>query len=311
MGSFMTAPPFHLWVLLMSASLVGSGLQAHESPHDTIHRLTHKIEHASSNAELYYARAIEYKSLGKATLAMADFNKVLKLAPGHLNSTIALARLLTQQSKPDQGLKILQNGIKTCDDAEGKARLLKASSDIHISQKHYPQAYTAIALALDHFPKASDDWFLQQSSSNLQLGELKRRYQQLAIGFRRSGSAVLQNAWIDAKLDADESGDVKALIQKQRADSRFVSSWDIRLAQTLKKEAPERKSLLKAAIAEIDQRLNLDRPDVTLLIDRCYAYHLLDDEDQVQENRQWLTELKVQSFQLDWLDFKLKGTTDN
>ena len=292
---------------LLSAIFLTDGLHAHESPHDTIHKLSHRIESTPTNAALYYARAIEYKSLGKASHAVADFRKVLRIDPSNLNSTLALARLLAVQSKPDESLKLLDGRLKGAVSNESKARLLKAKSDIYFTAQQYQRSYDGVTEALTLVAKPSDDWYLQQAITNLQLGELIRRHQQLAIAFKKSASELLHYSWIDAKLDAGEGKEVKPTILKYRTESRFVSTWNIRLAQTLPLESAERKQVLAEAVVEMNQRLNIDRPDVTLLMDRCLAYHLQGDLKRSKQDRQWLDRLKVQSFQILWLDWKLQS----
>ena len=237
-------PPKLVRGFILSALFMAGLLNAHESPHDTIHKLNHRIESSPSNAELYYARAIEYKSLGKAANAVADFKAVLRIDLGNLNSTIALAQLLAAQSKSDESLNLLDGRLKGSIPDESKARLLKAKSDIYFTTQQYQNSYERITEALIHVAKPSDDWYLQQAITNLQLAKLNRRHQQLAIGFKKSGSELLHYSWIDAKLDAGESKDVKAIIVKHRAESRFLSTWNIRLAQTLPLEAAERKNIL-------------------------------------------------------------------
>ena len=292
---------------LLSAILVAGQLNAHDSPHNAIDKLSHQIESSPTNAELYYARAIEYKSLGKTSNAAADFRKVLRIDPSNLNSIIALAQLLTVQSKPDESLQLLDSSFKETISDEGKARLLKTKSDIYFTTKQYKCSYDSITEALTLVAKPSDDWYLQQAITNLQLGELNRRHQQLAIGFKKSASELLHYSWIDAKLDAGEGEDVKKMILKYRAESRFLSTWNIRLAQTLPQEAAERKQVLAEAIIEMNQRLNMNRPDVTLLMDRCLAYHLQGDLKRSKQDRQWLETMKIKSFQTLWLDWKLQS----
>ena len=163
-------------------------------------------------------------------------------------------------------------------------------------KKSHINEHPLIRVPLTLVAKPSDDWYLQQTITNLQLGELSRRHKQLAIGFEKSASELLQYSWIDAKLDAGKSKDVKKMIVKYRAESRFLSTWNIGLAQTLPLEVAERKQVLEDAIIEMNQRLNMDRPDVTLVMDRCLTYHLQVDLKRSKRDRQWIYRLKVQPF---------------
>jgi hypothetical protein len=95
--------------------------------------------------------------------------------------------------------------------------------------------------------------------------------------WKRTNSIVLRNNWIDTALTAKQTKEVLPLIEKELRSSRLRSSWLIRRARALlvlgDKEAAHVD--LRAALQEINPRLNPAQPDLTLIADRGLIHALL------------------------------------
>jgi tetratricopeptide (TPR) repeat protein len=145
------------------------------------------------------------------------------------------------------------------------------------------------------------DWYLQRSMLQSDLGQLHERVEDLRAGWRATDSAALRVSMIDAMIDAGQAREALDLIEPELKDARFTSSWLIRRARCrLQLDEPDAATeVLRAAIAEINPRIHVQRPDVSLIVDRGFAFALLGDIDRAKADLEiarkhqadhWLTE---------------------
>ena len=288
------------------ACVLQMSVAAHDDPHDTVGRLTHRIEHQPKNADLYFKRAIEYRSVGKKEKAVLDFEKTINLSPKHLNAHVELAHLKLELEQFKKAKALAKEAIIIASNNEDKVLAHATCSDVYYANHDLTEALAHIQKAIDLSKGVEVDHFLQRSHIQLKLNQPEARIAGLLQGYKRSQSIVLHHAWIDANLDAGNREAVNAAIAKELKESRFKSSWWIRSARSLPKGSEQSKQMLTSAINEMDKRLNKQRPDVNLLFDFCLAHHLLDEKKKSQEYYAWLKKLHCDPRQKEWITMILE-----
>lgn len=260
----------------------GSGLLfAHEDPRDVIDTLTHRLEHAeeADKAELYFKRAVEYKVSGQMQKAEGDLYKYVKLMPDDYAGWFELGSL---EKGAKEKLTYLCKAAALSDTDERKAQSYYAVSECLYSIGKYERSLGFCELAIEFGGEKSLTPLLLKSHLLWRLGELEKRVGFLSDVKLLNKSVVLEREWIDAKIDAGQGGEVKVMIVKEMEESRFKSSWLIRAALCEVAGSDEAKGYAGMAIEEIDERLNLERPDVTLLMDLVRAYSVMGDGEKVE-----------------------------
>lgn len=265
----------HLIVLI----LFSSSILAHEDPSNIIDTLTHQIEEATDDkelAKLYYKRSIEASAIRNSKLARADILKSVNLDPENFEYRLTLSRVV-EGPISDETVDEL---IKKAKNDQQKCAVYRVKAERLYSRKEYASAnfYCDKAIAHDN----QNDLSLTLFKSHLlwQLDKLLERVDFLTKSLEKNTSAVLINTWIDAHIDAGKGAVVKKIIIKEMNESRFKSSWLIRLSLCEKSSAA--KVYAQQAITEIKTRLNLERPDVTLLMDLSRAYAIKGDQQKAE-----------------------------
>ncbi len=261
---------------------------AHEDPADIIDALSHQLEHAKQDqkAELYFKRANEYRALANEEKAKVDLITGLQISPKNGQAYISLGQL----EKGANAAEYFTKGLRyTQDSKKQKSQALQGLSRCAYQLKKYDQALTFCEQSIA-FDPANISLILYKSHILWRKGELKKRATYLAEESQKNPSIVIRNSWIDAVIDAGQKGgvgdEVIKIIQQEMQASRFKSSWQIRAAlcepKINAKPNEVAKAYATAAIAEINQRLNLKRPDVTLLMDLARAYGIIQDQAKAQ-----------------------------
>ena len=260
--------------------LVCEFLPAHEDPHDVIHALTHKLEHAgkAEKAALYFKRSTEYRASRQDEKAKQDLLAYTKLKPADHLGWLELSKL----------------------EKDNENRLQYLSKSLKLATDYYDKALSHLALA-KHFyitgdfksSLASCEEAIRLEKNGIVPVELKshllwskdrldERVKFLTKAREKNVSIVIENMWIEAMIDAGNGDQLKGLIEKNMQESRFKSSWQIRAALCAPQHSDEAKSLAKSAISEINKRLDLERPDITLLMDLARAHAITQDYDRAQ-----------------------------
>lgn len=261
---------------LISFFLGSRLLLAHEDPHDVIDTLTHQLEHAEAKdkAEIYFKRAVEYRISGQKQKAVADFFKYTKLMPDDYLGWLELGRM---QDGAEQRLIFLTRASIVSDSNEGKAQSHYSIAECYYTLNNPKTALKFCQQAIQFQDEKNVTPLLFKSHLLWKLGELEKRVDFLSEVKSRHKSVLIERAWIDAKIDAGQVDEVKAVILKEMEESRFKSSWQIRAALCEAAGSDEAKEYAELAIKEIDARFNSKRPDVTLLMDLARAYSITGD----------------------------------
>lgn len=294
-----------LKLFFIAMCLSSSVLFAHEDPHDVIQALTHRLEHAkeADKAELYFKRAVEYRVSGQMQKAEVDLYKYVKLMPDDYLGWFELGSL---QIGAKEKLTYLCKAVALSDTDERKAKSNYAVSECLYSIRGYDQALGFCEMAIEFGGGKGLTPSLFKSHLLWRLGELEKRVSFLSDVKLLNKSVVLERAWIDAKIDAGQGNEVKAMILKEMEGSRFKSSWQIRAALCEGKGSDESKGYAELAIREIDERLNLERPDVTLLMDLVRAYSIVGDVERASYYMKLAKALRYDPWAMAELEEKIK-----
>lgn len=259
----------------------------------TIKKLSAKIEEAPG-ADLYYQRATEYRALREYAHARADLRAALALEPDHLPSQIALIEALGDRDEA------LTRALKLSTSVDQRTSLQGASllAAVHQKRGELEEALKIIR-RLDELTrkarKGDTSIDLRHADLLLELDRPGEAATVLKAAWDRTDSIVIRNNWIDTALTAGETDEVLPIIEKELRSSRFRSSWYIRRARALRlrnREAAARADL-RAALEEINPRINPRRPDLTLIADRGLIHALMGHNALAQRD---LTTLSQSSY---------------
>lgn len=263
-----------MYKAVLTSFIIGSCfLAAHEDPHDVIDTLTHRLEHAteSKKADLYFQRAVEYRVSGQKHKAVADFLKYTKLEPKNYLGWLELGKIYESKER----LHFLTKAAALSETNDGKAKAYHALAESEYNTGDYIQALSFCELVIQLEEAKNITPLLFKAHLLWRLDKLEGRVNFLSSVKKIHKSVVLDRALIDAQIDAGRLKDVKPVIMKEMADSRFKSSWQIRAALCESAGSEKSKDYAQAAIKEILTRLNEKRPDITLLMDLACAYSLI------------------------------------
>ena len=247
-------------------TLAASSAVAHDSPGDVIHALSHRITLEGPTARLLAARAFEYQSLGQWDAAITDFNGALTLQPrfGAAVQGLAVVQLRAgdlraAESAARRAIALYEDSVRR---APGEALL----AEVLVAQSRWPEALEAWRGALKS-PNPEVDWYLGEAEC---LGRLKRFAEQtdsLSAARLRNPSVVLHRAWIRALVDSGQFDSALREIEAGLAETRWQSSWLLLRARVHggKGDIAHQHEDALGALAELQARLNPDRPDQWLL----------------------------------------------
>jgi tetratricopeptide (TPR) repeat protein len=284
---------------LLLVLLVASDGIAHDGPAEVIERLTVKMERQGRSAELLYQRASEYRTLGKLDRASRDLKDALQRSPKHFAAWLELSRIQLAKADADAALSSVESALK-CASASDQAVGLVQRSAVLAFKEDFSAALADIDAAIAA-REDQVDWYLQRSAIQSKLGQLNERVAGLKAGWRATDSAALKVSMIDAMIDAGQAHEALALVERELVEVRFLSSWLIRRARCrlLLGEQKSARDDLLAAVAEITPRIHLQQPDLSLIVDRGFAFALLGDVTRAKADLEiarrhqaqgWLTE---------------------
>lgn len=222
-----------LLIACLLVTCAGSPALGHEGPAHVIETLTARIEADGPTPALLLRRASEYRVLGKLDAAVADLRHVIALAPEHLGAHAELSRSLSSMDQHDDALATVNHAISLTKDTGEHPHLHALRGDILASAKQYDDALAEYDIAIAQRPKEID-WYLSRAAvQRLMLAEADR-LAGLDAGYRATGSGVLYAHWIDALLDTDEKEHARAALTQIDArleKMRLKSTWLIRRAR--------------------------------------------------------------------------------
>jgi len=253
--------------------------RAHESPEDEARALTAQMLKTGRTPALLGRRAAEYKALGQLDKAASDITEAIKLDPKDAWAYAELSKIQFAQEKlkdaydnATRSLGLMEEGAD-----RGPVYLLRA-------QIHAAFCLLNDALADCEFADRKDDldWYLTRSQVQAQLHKLDERVTGLKAGYDRNVSIVLEIEWIEAMIDAGQFRAALERIDHHLNQLRLRSSWLLRRARALKGLKRDFLPDVQGALTELQHRINPERPEPTLLLDRAMAYALLGKADLAQ-----------------------------
>lgn len=253
----------------MFCYLAHTAIFAHHGPEEMIPQLDKQIAQEPS-AILFSQRASEHLQLGHYQQAEEDILAALKIAPRTSQLLQQLSEIQLLRKRYSASYSSASEAIQLAPDDDTRAYCLMLRCRILIAQKAMLKAQKDCqqAFALAQNPEIA--WHLTRSEINLQLGLTQRRAEQLEIGYQQSKSAALFTAWIEALLDDKQALKALPIIQEQLDAARLKSSWLQRRARAHQQLAnfQQAQDDYNAALKEINSRLNLQRPDTLLLLQK-------------------------------------------
>ena len=266
--------------LLMPISVWG-----HHSVEDTIKELTQKIS-KSPTPELYFKRAIEYRAHRKSKECEHDLRVALRLAPDHYSSKMALARLLMTSKKYDEARTFSDELLRSTSSLPRMIEVRFLSAELAQMRGNHNKALKICEDIQKEFPDHDETIDLFHAYLLIKDEKASEAAQLLQQAYHRTHGVVLRNSWIDASLLAGEIESVWPVIQKELADSRFKAAWLIRRARVAQLQGAREQMHkdLKLALAELETRINSERPDLTLISDRGLALAMKGDKELAKKD---------------------------
>ncbi len=268
---------------LLLASL--TSLFAHEGPEHDIAELTELMSKHGETADLLTQRAVEYQVLGKHAEAARDLERAVHLEPRLLATQRELSRAYFALGKTNEALQTVSRALRTAVEQPGRSSLLVVRAEILRARKDNAKALEDLNAAILGHP-GNVDWHLARSQVQASLKLTKERVSSLEQGIQESGSGVLQTEWVEALIADGQHSRALERIELELKASRWKSSWQIRRAKVhLATAKPEQAmSDLKAALAELERRINPAAPDPSLLVDRGLVHELLGNKADARKD---------------------------
>lgn len=268
---------------------------AHDSPEHTIDNLSFKMARSGKSPALLMERGIEHRTLGHLEDAAADFEAAYQLDPKLAEARKELSLVQLAQGKTDLALRTINDALTNATSQD----FLMARAEIQTALQNYRAALQDCDAAFQQ-ATANLEWYLLRAQLQHRLGLFGDCLAGLRDGYAKTGSVVLEEELVDAMIDAGEHKTALKKIERQLADSRWRSSWLLRRARVRlalgQTKAAQRD--LRAALAELNDRVIPGLPDVTLIIDRGTAHALLGDRALAREDLERVRALAADPFSL-------------
>ena len=271
--------------IFLAGFLMPISIWGHHSVEETIKELTQKIS-KSPTSELYFKRAIEYRALRKSKECEHDLRAALRLSPDHYSSKMALARLLMTSHKYDEARTYSNELLRSTSTLPRMIEARFLSAELAQMRGNHNKALKICEDIQKEFPDHDETIDLFHAYLLIKDEKASEAAQLLQQGYHRTHGVVLRNSWIDASLLAGEIESVWPVIQKELADSRFKAAWLIRRARVAQLQGAREQMHkdLKLALAELETRINSERPDLTLISDRGLAFAMKGDKELAKKD---------------------------
>jgi tetratricopeptide (TPR) repeat protein len=271
-------------VLALLCALAVNPASAHDSPGDVIHALSHRMELEGPTARLLAARAFEYQSLGQWNAAIADFDGALALQPRFSAALQGLAEAHLRLGNWTNAESAARRAVALYDDDGRRAPGQALLAQVMEAQTKWPEALDAWREALKA-PYPEVDWFLGESRCLGQLGRYDDQAAALALARSRNPSVVLHRAWVRAMVDGGQLDTARTEIETGLEKARWQSSWLLLRARVHAREGDtvHQHEDARTALAELQGRINPERPDTWLVTECAIALALAGDEAGTRE----------------------------
>lgn len=260
---------------------------AHKDIHEVIATLTAEIA-KNPTADLYYRRATEHRAHQDTEKALADLRQALDLAP---NNTDYLTALIQLHQHKTTALPHIEKYLSIANTPYHKYEANFLLAEYQHYQKQNDEALKHAEFLQQRFPDHSTALDLLHADILKALGRSPDAANILKKSWKRTHSIVIFNQWIDSALTAGQTTEILPLIEDELENSRLRSSWLIRRARArlILEQQSQAESDLQEALAEINKRLNPNRPDLTLIADRGLIHALLGNQEAAKADHKQLT----------------------
>jgi len=267
--------------VVAAALLLRVGLfscQGHEGPAEVIARLSGDIDAGRGSAETFLARAIEYRIINKPSRAARDLRLAAQRNPDLVAVWRESAQVFLDLGDSSSAIQAARTALSTCNSDSRQAsscRLLLAETLYRCAL--YAEAEETIESAFSQSPDMDVNAYWLRAKILDQLDRPQRRAECLREGWELTRSEALRIAWIESCIDLGQGAEVLEVIEQGLRSARLKSAWRLRRAKVMisLERIPEAERELVATIAELDQRINLDKPCREFMADRKLASDLL------------------------------------
>lgn len=242
------------------------------------------MELEGPTARLLAARAFEYQSLGQWDVAIADFDGALALQPRFSAALQGLAEAHLRLGNWTDAESAAQRAIALYDDDGRRAPGQALLAQVLEAQTKWPEALDAWREALKA-PYPEVDWFLGESRCLARLDRFTDQAEALALARTRNPSVALHRAWVRALVDGGQVDAARAEIETGLEKARWQSSWLLLRARVHAREGDtaHQHEDARTALAELQGRLNPERPDTWLVTECAIALALAGEETKARE----------------------------
>ncbi len=267
--------------MVMGALLLHLGVclcQGHEGPGEIIRRLSLEIDAGRASASNYLQRAIEYRILGKPSRAARDLQLAVGLNPTLVPAWREATKVFLDLGDSAAAERAARKALAACDPDSLNAnscRLLLAETLLRSGS--FDRARDVIETAFQMWPHMDVNAYWLRAEILAASGTAEARAECLRRGWEATRSEALRIAWIESCIDSGRGADVLETIDQGLGSARLKSSWRLRRAKVMiSLERPDEAQLeLVAAITELDQRVNPQKPCREVIADRDLALDLL------------------------------------
>jgi len=234
-----------------------------------------------------------------------DLKRALHFEAGSVMAQRELSRAYFALGKTNEALETVNHALKNPSEGPDRASLFAVRAEIFHERKEHKTALEDANRAIEEHP-INVEWYLLRSQLQEDLKLKKERIQGLEQGIQETGSAVLEQEWIEALIDDGQVDLALEKIEAELAKTRWKSSWLIRRAKARRAlgKTEESKTDLEAAIAELDRRIRPSATDPPLLADRGQAYELLGKKEDARKNYE---QAKEKGMTEQWLRERLRA----
>ena len=279
-------------ILVLSQNVI-----AHDGPEELITTLNTAILRNGPTAELLFRRATEFRAMRDYKHAAADLGYAIRLDGSMEIARLELARLqlliLKSGSTAQDGVSRYNQPLETVEpllhskDSAMRIASLALRGEIHLAAENWMLAIEDLSEALETRPEVQ--WYLWRAEAQQRTNQYVASVEGLRIADATTQSPVIKAALCEALINAIRHGgdsdaatanmmrEATTIIDLELSTSRLKSAWMIRHAELLllSHDRHLAEPELRAAIEELNARLQTQRPDPALVRDRERAAKLL------------------------------------
>jgi len=252
---------------------------AHDSPEHEVEALSRKMAVSGATAELLARRATEWRALGKYDEAARDLKRALVIKSNSVPLVLEYASVELERGNVCDAETVIRHGLACAEESEGAA-LRMVLSEVAERRGLYEFALQECEKAMGS-AEPQLEWQLTRARLMCRLRKHTEAAAALKLAYDKTPNVVLEIEWIEAMIDAGQYNEALVRIEKYSNRGRWRSAWLIRQARAElglnRTEAAEGN--LRMALVELEQRVNPQKIDASLLADRAMARLLRGERD--------------------------------